>query len=696
MSAKPAAAAKRTPSQLTLLMRAAEALLLAATDEREVLRVAVALLGERFGYSARGVMLYDPAREDLYVGASAGMLAGRPEIENLRIPLGKGIAGIAARERRLINTPEVPTDPRRLMDVPEVASSIHVPIVARDELLGLLVIASPEPAAFSAEDERLLHAFSQLVALALVHARAHQGRGRDLETVRAQLAELEAFHEVSQRAASLDIDSTLRVVMAKIHDLTTSDSTGVWMWREDEEALELAALVHHRSKYPPDYEERTRAIRVRKGEGLIGWVAEHRQPVFADEVAKDPRARAIPGIAMENKSAIVVPILAEDRLLGVIRAIKMGVNSYNEDHCRLALTLANQAALAIAAADAHRAQSAHIAELGVLYETSRRLAEATTLGEVLECILDGAVQLAGAEAGLIWRRQPDGSFALASARNVEADAVGALPPDPATSLSTEMLRTGSPMVLADIQSGPRLPRYRSAVPHLHALLGAPLRSEGVLYGSLYVLHSRPGFFTPRHLRHLEVLAGLAASAFARAEAFEETHRLAITDDLTGCYNSRYFTSRLSQEVERAKRYGHSLALVMIDSDSLKRVNDMFGHEEGNRHLVQVATTVRENVRATDIVARFGGDEFLILQPETEVAAALLTAERIRETLNARPFVSTKGETIPVSVSGGVAAFPATARDAEELFRQVDDALYLAKRRGKNHIAAAPPVASTPT
>src|SRR5207245_10853522 len=105
--------------------------------------------------------------------------------------------------------------------------------------------------------------------------------------------------------------------------------------------------------------------------------------------------------------------------------------------------------------------------------------------------------------------------------------------------------------------------------------------------------------------------------------------LAITDELTSFYNARFFTARVQEEVQRAARYGHPLSLVMIDSDSLKNVNDRFGHEEGNRYLVELAQIIRENVRATAIVARLGGDEVLALTTETELAGARHPPQPIR-------------------------------------------------------------------
>ncbi len=675
-------------AELALLMKAAESLLLAATQEREVFDVAVATLGERFGYGTRGFMLYDPQREELYSAAAAGVGMDRPEVMSFRVRLGQGLTGTCALYRRIVNVPDVRRDSRYINVIPETVSKICVPLVARDDLLGVLVVESPERAAFSEHDEALLTTFSQLVALALVNARANQARRGDLETISQRLSELQAIYEVAQRGASLDLAGTLDSAVDAIQRLTAADSSAIYLWQPDEEQLELAAITFDRRLYPADYEVRLRDLKPQLGQGLVGWVAQHREPLLLADVTKDGRMVQLPGVPLEARSGIVVPILAEDRLLGVIRAWKLGVESFTPDHYRFALTIASQSALALSAAEANRQQTARIRQLGALYETSLKLSESTTLEAVLQVVLRGAVQITGAEAGIIWRRQSDGTFALAAAHNLPAEEAAKRPPNDPGSMSNEMLRTGQPIVLADVQASQRSPWGFIAVARVQSLAGVPLRSEGVMYGSLFVGHSRPGFFRHEHVRHLEVLAAQAAATLARAGAFEEAHRLAITDELTSFYNARYLTGRVQEEVQRAGRYGHPLSLVMIDSDSLKMVNDRFGHEEGNRYLVELAQIIRENVRATDIVARFGGDEFLVLQPETELAAALATADRIRAAA-ARLFGPPEQTPIEVHVSGGVASFPATARDHEELFRQADHALYVAKRHGKNSVAAAP-------
>lgn len=674
-------------AELDMLMRAAESLVLAATQEREVLMTAIAILGDYFGYSTREVLLYDAAREELYSAAAAGTGVEGEEVRSKRVHLGEGLPGTSALYRRVVKVADVRKDPRYTGGSPESVSEICVPLVARDDLFGVLVVDSPEVDAFGEHDEALLTAFSQLVALALANARTNQSRRRDLETISQRLSELQAIHEVAQRGTTLDLQGTLQAAVDAIQRLMGADSTAIYVWEADGERLELAAITFDRRLYPSDYETRLRTVPPHLGQGLVGWVAQERKPLLLADVSTDERLIPLPGVPLEARSGIVVPIVAEDRLLGVIRAWKLGTESFSQDHLRFALTLASQTALALSAAEAHRQQTARIGQLGALYETSLKLSESTTLEEVLQLVLKGAVQVTEAEAGVIWRRQADASFALAAAHNMPTDEAARRPPNDPNSISNEMLRTGQPIFIADVRADP-LHTHDPMVPQVRALAGVPLRSEGVIYGTLVVAHSRVGFFRHEHVRHLEVLAAQAATTLARAGAFEEAHRLAITDELTGFYNARYFTARLQEEVQRAARYGHALSLVLMDSDSLKQVNDRFGHDEGNRYLIELAQIIRQNVRGTDIVARFGGDEFLVLQPETELAAALTTADRIRSAA-ARPFGPAGQEPLEVHVSGGVASYPSTARHHEELFRQADHALYVAKRRGRNSVAAAP-------
>ena len=161
--------------------------------------------------------------------------------------------------------------------------------------------------------------------------------------------------------------------------------------------------------------------------------------------------------------------------------------------------------------------------------------------------------------------------------------------------------------------------------------------------------------------------------------------LSVTDDLTQLYNSRYLSQVLRRETKRASRGGRPLSLLFIDLDGFKGINDAHGHLFGSRALVEAAGVIRASARETDIVARFGGDEFALVLPDTGSDGALAVGERIREKIAAWRFLEGEGLSIRLTVSIGVATLPDVAASAEQLIQAADQAMYWVKERGKNGI-----------
>jgi diguanylate cyclase (GGDEF)-like protein len=173
-----------------------------------------------------------------------------------------------------------------------------------------------------------------------------------------------------------------------------------------------------------------------------------------------------------------------------------------------------------------------------------------------------------------------------------------------------------------------------------------------------------------------------ALSLQRAEA------LSVTDDLTRLYNSRYLNLVLRRETKRASRSGRPLSLVFLDLDGFKLVNDNHGHLAGSKALVEAAAVIRGSARETDVVARFGGDEFSLILPDTGREGAESVAERIRDRLRAFRFLASDGLTIRLTASIGVATLPDVAGSAEELLRAADVAMYRVKAAGKDGIHVA--------
>ena len=165
--------------------------------------------------------------------------------------------------------------------------------------------------------------------------------------------------------------------------------------------------------------------------------------------------------------------------------------------------------------------------------------------------------------------------------------------------------------------------------------------------------------------------------------------LSETDDLTALFNTRGFAIAANRLFGQAVRYDRPASVLMIDSDNLKNVNDAYGHEAGNRLLRQLAAAIQAELRATDVPARYGGDEFIVLLPETPPKGALDVAERIRNTISAAP-LSIEGRSIACSVSVGVACFPEDGRSLDALAARADRALYQAKKSGRNCVVRYQP------
>jgi len=180
-----------------------------------------------------------------------------------------------------------------------------------------------------------------------------------------------------------------------------------------------------------------------------------------------------------------------------------------------------------------------------------------------------------------------------------------------------------------------------------------------------------------------------ANVTARVQLAEELEQLATHDAMTGLYNRRQFTTLAEREWGRFRRYGRPLSLLVADIDYFKSINDTYGHDVGDRAIVQVADIFRSNTRTSDVVARIGGEEFALLLPETGLADACALAERLRETVSACSII-VNGVPVSLTISIGASEARHDINEIADLLRQTDSALYGAKRAGRNRVSVADP------
>jgi len=215
---------------------------------------------------------------------------------------------------------------------------------------------------------------------------------------------------------------------------------------------------------------------------------------------------------------------------------------------------------------------------------------------------------------------------------------------------------------------------------LGAMLTAPLSTEGKVVGVLVIENEIVGAFTSEDAHLLEVIGPYVAAVIEVALLHQKAKTAALHDSLTGVYNHRYFYERLEQELTRSRRHDHPLSVAIIDVDELKRVNDLYGHLIGDQALKRMGHILKENVRASDVVARYGGDEFAIIMPETEKDVAERVLHRLMLLLDATVIECDATSVLMPARSYGLATFPGDGNNPTELFASADAILYQVKAK----------------
>jgi diguanylate cyclase (GGDEF)-like protein len=224
----------------------------------------------------------------------------------------------------------------------------------------------------------------------------------------------------------------------------------------------------------------------------------------------------------------------------------------------------------------------------------------------------------------------------------------------------------------------------------------PLVRNKRLIGSLNLGSRDPSRFTPLlGTDFVEHMGSIISICLENVISNEMLKYIGLTDALTGVYNRRYLDRRLLEEVARARRQAYRLSCMVIDVDGFKQVNDTHGHQAGDDVLREVAARIKAELRMSDALGRFGGDEFVVLLIDADLDSAAMVAQRIRASIADQPFLLPDGEMVPVSASIGVAGLGEVGRDdaiedvAQLLLAQADQALYEAKDAGRNRVVTRP-------
>ena len=330
-------------------------------------------------------------------------------------------------------------------------------------------------------------------------------------------------------------------------------------------------------------------------------------------------------------------------------------------------------------------------ELAIFHDVAKALTSSLNLNSVLQTIMDKVAE---------YFKPDTWSLLMVDEEKYElffAIAVG----DAAEMLKTVRLRIGEgiagwvaqkgePMIVPDVSSDARFTRRVDDLTNLQtqSIICLPLIARHRVLGVIQLINVGPEAFGEAELFFLRSLCDFAAIAIDNARSVERIQELTVTDDCTGLFNARHLYKTLDSEVYRSARFGYEFSVIFLDLDRFKQVNDTNGHLVGSKLLREVGQLIKQHLRLIDYAFRYGGDEFVILLPQTTKEQATIACRRILEVMRAHRFLKEEGLNLALRASFGLATYPSDASSAHELIRQADEMMYLVKGSTRDNIAVA--------
>jgi diguanylate cyclase (GGDEF)-like protein len=605
-----------------------------------------------------------------------------------RLPvLGRdeGWVGEVLRTGHVLAFPDVRTDRgygiERYEGVFEIGGHLTAPLVHHDRVIGALSAVTHEPRAWTSGDVAFISTLATHAAIALTNADLFE------QTV-ARAAQLEVLQAASARLGrAVTIDEIGRTIVEETHGIIDYHNARVYLLEPPDLVVPIAF-----EGVVGAYDQVDMALLTcRLGEGFTGWVAQHGEPILVNDANRDPRGVTIEGTDEIDESMVVVPMRYDDVTIGVITLSKLGLGGFDTDDLRLLTILADRAATAVGSSRLLTRTQDLAGELRRLLDMSAELSGSLDPRQVANLMAGHLARAMSVDECAIsyWARATGrvdslGYFPMLRVEEMEPYYDVAKYPETLRVLErqeTVIIDADDPA--ADAAEVELLRRDGNRVV---AML--PLVAKGQSIGLVELFSKTTIDFDAERLSLARTMANEAAMALENARLYEDARNLADRDPLTGFYNHRFLHERLGEEVVRSQRGRRPMSVLMLDLDDFKLVNDTFGHLFGDRVLTWTADLIRSTLRASDVPARYGGDEFAIILPETDAGEARSAAERILAAFRDNAFVSEQRGPVPIGASIGAATFPANGRTATELIAAADLALYRVKREGGNDTAVA--------
>jgi diguanylate cyclase (GGDEF)-like protein len=486
------------------------------------------------------------------------------------------------------------------------------------------------------------------------------------------MQKLAILYDASQAVLStFDLEEVLRRILSIVRDVFHLEKGAILLLDSKTQELYL--------KTEFGWEPGSDQIRVPLGLGLTGSAAQLRQPVYAPDVSKDPRY--ICSLAA-TRSELAIPLQVRDQVVGVLDCQSERLNFFDQETLQLLTLFSTQASIALENTRLYSLEQRRRSQLEAINTIARQTTAVLEIGKLAEDVCSLTLESFGGDHASLLLFDEDRLVLRANKGSltplfIVGDEVPAV-----EGLLARALGSEKPIVENDVR---RTGEYRAGSRETLSAVCLPLVSFGQVLGLLVLESAHPDAFQPEDVNALESVADICAIAIQNARNFEQVRQLAYIDGLTGAFNRRYFEVRMAEEVARSSRHRLTFSVIMIDIDHFKELNDHFGHLRGDDVLRQVSAILSQQLRRSDVVTRYGGEEFAIIAPEINLENAFAVADRLRRVLESWHF---PGVTRSVTISAGVAEFPSQGRTRDEIVSAADEALYAAKQGCRNRVIAA--------
>src|SRR5215831_19554545 len=330
-------------------------------------------------------------------------------------------------------------------------------------------------------------------------------------------------------------------------------------------------------------------------------------------------------------------------------------------------------------------------ELHIFHDVAKALTSSLDLDSILQTIMEKMAEYFRPDTwSLLMVEEAKMELYFAIAVVAASDALKNVRLKVGEGIAGHVAKYGEKLVVPDVRADKRFTKRIDEVTQLetHSIICVPLKSKLRVLGVIQLVNVDMAHFTHEEEFFLQALCDYAAIAIENARSVEKIQELTITDDCTGLFNARHLYKTLETEVYRSARFGYEFSVLFIDLDHFKQVNDTHGHLIGSKLLAEIGYLVKAQLRLIDYAFRYGGDEFVVLLPQTGKDAALVVAKRLLESMRDTEFLKQEGLNLNVRASLGLATYPDDAKSAHEIIRQADEMMYSVKNSTRDNIAVA--------